>query len=178
MAVVNSIVCPSASDDPARYASSVRERVQTLADVHMLLADNAWQSVTLASLFSMQLRKFEASAVRLHGPPIAIDTTDAQPVALIIHELAHNARSYGALSSASGSLDVRWRQLELDGYEIVWRERGGDTPSQNPRPGFGTILVDALIEKQLKGYIRRDWLDGGLDLVVQLPGAKSARALA
>lgn len=172
MAVVNSIVRLSKSDDPDRYAASVRERVQTLADVHIMLAEQGWHSVMLAELLRQQFKTLGLSAVRLEGLGIAIDATDAQPIALIIHELAVNAMRHGALAHQSGTLNVKWRQPVSGGIEVEWKEAGGTPPAAIRKSGFGTIMVDALVERQLRGSIQRDWLNDGLLLMIRLPGKK------
>lgn len=169
-AVVNSIVRLSRSEDPERYAASVRERVQTLADVHTLLAEKGWRPVPLGQLIHQQFKSFKASSVRLAGQDIAIDATDAQPIALIIHELAANATAHGALACDTGTAHVEWRRVASGGFEIEWRERGGAVPASPRKPGFGTVIVDALVQRQLRGSIERDWGKEGLALVIRLPG--------
>lgn len=177
MAVVSSIVRLSKSDNPERYAASVRARVQTLADVHTLLAEKGWGSVSLDELFSQQFSDYGPSKIILNGPTITVDATDAQPVALIIHELAANAEIHGALAATGGIIDLTWKRIEPGGFEVLWQERGGAKPSATRKTGFGTVMLDALVERQLKGSIRREWLVGGLKLTIRLPSGNTAHPL-
>jgi two-component system, chemotaxis family, CheB/CheR fusion protein len=59
---------------------------------------------------------------------------------MAIHELASNAAKYGALSTVSGRLEVRWTVTGGTDNEILaldWTESGG--PEVQP---FGAALVD------------------------------------
>jgi hypothetical protein len=38
------------------------------------------------------------------------------------------------------------------------------------QPGFGTVIVDAMINKQIKGKIDRHWIDTGLMMLITVPG--------
>lgn len=169
LAVVNSIVRLSRSDDPKRYAASIRQRVQALADVHTLLAEGGWHPVLLGKLIRQQFKDVSPNAVHLDGPTISVDATDAQPIALIFHELAVNALVHGALASEAGKTDVCWSRVGMGDFEISWSETGGAPPAAARTPGFGTVMVDMLVEKQLRGTIERDWLDAGLVTTIRLP---------
>ena len=84
-----------------------------------------------------------------------------------MHELAANAAVHGALSHSEGSLTINWRQAEDDGLIIEWDELS--KRNAEPRKGFGTILLSAVLEKQLGGKISREWRDRGLHIAVELP---------
>lgn len=45
LAIVDSLVRLSRSDDPDRYAAAVQQRIQALADAHTLLAERRWREV-------------------------------------------------------------------------------------------------------------------------------------
>ncbi|MBO9100775.1 MULTISPECIES: blue-light-activated histidine kinase [unclassified Rhizobium] len=172
LAVVNSIVRLSKATDPSRYASAVRDRIQTLADVHTLLAEKGWDSISLEEIVRQQFTAFGPHAVQLEGPGIGVEATDAQPLALVLHELVANATSHGALANEAGNVEVHWRKVEPGGLEIDWRERGPVVPAATRAAGFGTALIDALVEKQLRGSISRDWRTEGLSLVIRLPSER------
>lgn len=86
-----------------------------------------------------------------------------------MHELAANAAVHGALSNPEGSLTITWRQAEDNGLIIEWREQGIRENDAAPRKGFGTVLLGAVLEKQLGGKISREWRDQGLRIAVELP---------
>jgi PAS domain S-box-containing protein len=168
LAVVDSIVRLSNADNPARYAASVQQRVQALSRTHTLLAENGWQEVELANIVRAQTEVFDDSSIEVGGPPVMIPAPAAQPFGLAIHELAANAAVHGALSRAQGKLRITWETSDA-GLTFTWHERDGETGHSGPSPGFGTLLLDAVVEKQLSGQIRRDWRADGLLIVIKLP---------
>jgi two-component sensor histidine kinase len=62
-------------------------------------------------------------------------------LSLILHELATNALKYGALSNASGRIDIDWYSDDGGALVLVWRERGGPPVEQSERKGFGSRLI-------------------------------------
>jgi len=69
--------------------------------------------------------------IRVSVPRMGVGEAAATTLALVIHELATNSLKYGALSSATGTLDVSCAPHETE-VSIVWTERGGppvSTPS-------------------------------------------------
>jgi CheY-like chemotaxis protein len=72
-------------------------------------------------------------------------------MALVFHELATNAAKYGALSTTSGKLSVRWAKTDEGGCEIHWQESDGPLVSQPSRHGFGSVLINRSIPYDLGG---------------------------
>jgi len=64
---------------------------------------------------------------------------------------------------------VTWRLIDLKGFELEWVEHGTTGTPAIGKSGYGTMLVDALVEKQLRGRIVRTWLDDGLSIKITLP---------
>jgi PAS domain S-box-containing protein len=50
---------------------------------------------------------------------------------------------------------------------IVRRSKRGNNPTQ--QKGFGTVLLGAVLEKQLGGQLTQEWQDQGLRIVIELP---------
>jgi PAS domain S-box-containing protein len=169
LAIVDRIVRLSRSDNAARYAGSIQQRIQALSRTHVLLAENGWQEVELADIIRGQVQVFDTGAIKIQGPTVQIPASSAQPLGLAIHELAANAAVHGALSYRQGTVGIEWAQ-DGAGLAITWRERGGPKPADAPARGFGNVLLGAVVEKQLGGRITRDWTDDGLLLVIELPG--------
>jgi two-component sensor histidine kinase len=167
LAIVDSVVRLSKADSVQAYSAAVQQRVQALARTHMLLAENGWKDVSLEKIVSTQVGVFGRDIVTAAGPTVLIPAPSVQPIGLALHELAANAAVHGALAG-KGSLEIAW-QPEGRGLILDWRERGLlHRPTQRGR-GFGTVLIGAVIEKQLGGKITRDWRDDGLALRIELP---------
>jgi len=169
LAIVDSIVRLTRSDNAATYAASVQQRVQALARTHMLLAENGWQEASLHDIISLQVNIYGNRTVEISGPPIMIPAPSVQPLGLAMHELAANAAIHGALSHPEGSLTITWRQAGDNGLIIEWHEQGVRENDAEPRKGFGTVLLGAVLEKQLGGKISREWRQQGLRIAVELP---------
>ncbi len=102
------------------------------------------------------------------GPEVMIPAPSVQPIGLALHELVANAAVHGALAHPGGHLKISWRR-EGDGLALDWEESGLTlSPKQHGR-GFGTVLLGAVLEKQLGGTITRDWRADGLSLRIALP---------
>ena len=110
--------------------------------------------------------------MRSDGPNLLLAPQMAQTIAVTLHELATNAAKYGALSAAKGHVQVRW-SLAADGRIILrWTETGGPLVKPPKRKGFGTRVMQGLIQDQLKGEMRFDWRAAGLACEIVLPGQK------
>jgi two-component sensor histidine kinase len=100
---------------------------------------------------------------------IMVPAPSVQPLGLAMHELAANAAVHGSLSHPGGRLAITWRQAEDNGLIFEWHEQGGRENNAAPRQSFGTVLLGAVLEKQLGGQIKRHWPDKGLHIIVELP---------
>ena len=61
---------------------------------------------------------------------------------MVLHELATNAVKYGALSNASGTVEIAWRHKGSDRLQITWQESGGPVVTPPEHKGFGSRLVE------------------------------------
>ena len=170
LAIVDSIVRLSRSNNAALYAAAVQQRVQALARAHNLLAERGWQEVSLEEIIRRQVAPFGAPRIALRGPEVKLSPLVVQPIALIIHELVVNAATHGALSSDGGAVSVEWESMpQHGGFRLQWSESGGPAPVPAPQPGFGTVMANAMVERQLQGRIQRDWRADGLAITITVP---------
>ena len=58
------------------------------------------------------------------GSDIQLQPATAQTLALALHELVTNSAKYGALSTLSGRLSIKW-EIEADVLQMVWEEKDG-----------------------------------------------------
>jgi two-component sensor histidine kinase len=74
--------------------------------------------------------------------------------ALVFHELLFNAMLHGAHSGPSGAVAVSWvRTADHGGFELSWVETNASARPAARRSGFGTMMMQAVIKKQLSGKI-------------------------
>ncbi len=170
LAVVDGIVRLSKSDDAALYAAAVQQRVQALAAAHALMAERGWHEVSLEQVVKGQLRQFSSDRISLSGSEVMVSAIEIQPLALALHELIVNAAVHGALSDESGRVAVNWTpKPQYGGFDLHWLETGTAVP-QKREAGFGTVMIDAMIQQQLGGSIARHWKEDGLTIHISVPG--------
>jgi two-component sensor histidine kinase len=94
----------------------------------------------------------------------------AQAIGLALHELATNAGKYGALSTDTGRVDVRWR---TDGgtFTMSWGERNGPPISAPKRRG--TVVMEAMTERSVDGTVDLDYAPSGLTWRLTCPAANA-----
>jgi PAS domain S-box-containing protein len=110
--------------------------------------------------------------VRVSVPELLVGEGSSTTLALVVHELATNSIKYGALSKASGSLEVAGFSNGGD-FVLTWTERGGPpVAAPTKRPGFGSNLVTRAISSQLGGAIEFDWASEGVIVTLRMSKAR------
>ena len=181
-ALSGSIVGLSArsAKSPQELAESTRARLSALARAHALtfshdFDDAAHQPTTLQSLVRTIVAPFdepEDPRIALSGIDAGVSGAAVTSFALLLHEFATNAAKYGALSSATGTVKVDFRE-EGDAIVVDWTERGGPlvaTPEGGE--GFGAVLSRIAVSNQLGGEIIRDWRPEGLAIRLSVPRSR------
>lgn len=146
-------------------------RVLALANAHRLITEGGWRSTPVADLLRVLLAPY-LERVTLTGPEVYLEPDPSFALSSAVHELATNASKYGSLSAPAGRLDVNWtvnrteRGLSLD---LGWIERGGPPPKRTRKPGFGSRLVEMVVQRQLDGQVERTFGAQGLDARLVIP---------
>ncbi len=164
------------SSSVAAMAEAVQSKIAALAATHSLVITptqdftgtaNSTLRVMLASVVEPYQGVAQAKIV-FSGIDHAVGNPAATALALVFHELATNSVKYGALSVPSGIVNVS-TSLEGDYVHIAWAESGGPEPSAVPHEaGFGSRLVETMLNSHLNGSIKRLWLPAGLQVTVLL----------
>jgi PAS domain S-box-containing protein len=171
LAVVSGIVRLSRTQDAARYARAIQQRVHALADAHTLLAEQGWREAPLEAVLRQQISGVDPERITLAGPAVLVSAFVVQPLALVIHELLENAIAHGALSRAEGGVRISWEGTpESGGFSLQWQEARGPCPQPQGAPGYGTAMVKAMVESQLRGRIERQWNNDGVTIRISVPG--------
>ena len=170
LAVVQAIVRLGRAKTTDDYIVGVEGRVRALARSHELLSQSRWQGADIKRLIDEEFAPYQiggGSRARLSGPTIILPADKAQSVALIIHELTTNAAKYGALSGASGRVDLTW-QLHDGQLKIHWNESGGPPVSAPTSKGFGTKIIEASLNRSRGDNAIFSWLEAGLCCEISL----------
>ncbi|BBC99518.1 hypothetical protein YGS_C1P0774 [Sphingobium sp. YG1] len=163
-------------------ATELTERLTALGRAHDLvrpLPGGQGDAALMGDLLTVLLAPYDdlgafKGRLRVAVERMGVGQSSATAVALVIHELATNSMKYGALSMASGTLDI---SSDADGDDVVlrWVERGGpkvDAP--NGLGGFGSKLLQRSVTSQLGGRIDYEWSEGGLIVTLRMLRARLA----
>lgn len=164
LAVAQSIVGLTRAATIDAYITAVQGRIAALARTHTLLAESRWEGADFRKLLEEEMAPFcgdKSERVSITGPAVSLNPAIAQSLALVVHELATNAAKYGALSVPSGRVAVSW-ELDQKSLKVTWTESAGPAIQVPERHGFGSQIMKATIERQLRGTLRQEWRPEGL----------------
>lgn len=169
LAVVQSIIRLTGAPSLETFRRIVDGRVEALARAQTSLAARRWEGAILADIVEAELSAMaDSSKFRLLGPQVLLVADQVQALSMIVHELATNARKYGALTAEAGRLTITWSIVPDGGLDIVWREEGGPAVEPPSRRGFGSRLILQLT-RQLEGDIQYHWAPEGMRAELRLP---------
>jgi two-component sensor histidine kinase len=139
------------------------------------------EGALLGDLISILLAPYDEKGatvrIRVSVPKMSVGEKSSTTLALVVHELATNSAKYGALSVASGTLDVS-SNSDNDAHNevvIMWTERGGPPVVAPARlEGFGSKLVNRSMSHQLGGAIIFDWSEEGVVVTLRISKARLA----
>ncbi len=133
------------------------DRLSALSRVQGLLSRSDAEPISIGTLVRLELDAIGGTVpgtrVVADGPDVFLRPSTVQTLALALHELATNARKYGALSHDKGQLAVTWHERIENGearLAIAWVETGleqasGRSPSAAPKTGYGRELIEVAL---------------------------------
>src|SRR5262249_6890603 len=135
-------------------------RIQALAKAQALLSGGSWRGAPLREVVTRSLDAFsdtDGSRIKVSGTDAGfLDSTRGFRLTIALHELATNAVKYGALSNGTGRVSITWDVLREGATRRVllrWQESGGPPVTPPERKGFGSRLLDQILEgEQSSGY--------------------------
>jgi two-component sensor histidine kinase len=152
-------------DVPAAARTAFFGRLTALSRAQEILLRNGDAPVGMRELVEMVLSPFATGGqVRLEGPTVMLPARAAIPIALALHELATNAVKHGALSAKGGWVELGWTCAGEEAEPAIafdWQERGGPTPREPDRRGFGLRLVEQSLPVALGGRAEIDFAPEG-----------------
>lgn len=170
------------SDGLVDFESRFSGRLQSLSRSHELLISNDWEGALLGDLVAAQRSAFGSkhSRIRASGPAVFLRPEAILNIGLALHELATNAERHGALSVATGRVDLTWSiergQTGTRRLMIFWRERGrqpaGDLLHQR---GFGRDILEHVAPTALGANVVLKAIPDGLLWTLDVPGDQFAK---
>jgi PAS domain S-box-containing protein len=179
LSVVDSIAHQTVADSPEDYVERVSERIRALAAYQDLLVRSEWRGVEIGDLARAQLSPFAdlmGSRIVVGGPKLRLNAASAQAIGLALYELITNAGKYGALSTDTGRVDVRWG-TEDGTFTMNWTERDGLLVSPPRRRGFGTVVMKEMAERSVDGSVELGYAPSGVTWRLTCPTANALEPL-
>src|SRR5215467_8293721 len=179
LATVHAIASQSLarSKSPADFVSGFSGRLQALANAHTLLTRTQMQGADVMTLVNEQVVIGAAGdRISCSGPLLMLDSQASAHLALVLHELATNARKYGALSVPGGRLSVTWEMRTNGGCSLFlsWKESDGPEVSAPRAHGFGRALIEETV-RSYGGHVSVHYHRDGLTCEIDLPLPEQAR---
>jgi PAS domain S-box-containing protein len=156
------------------FATALERRIRSMATTHELLSSSHWQELSLIELIRRELAPYAASKnTEIGGPTVLLKPEAGQALAMVLHELATNAAKYGALSTSSGRVLIRWdRRLNgrpLPNLVLEWREVGGPRVDAPGKSNYGTSTIQDLIPYEFGGKVDLVFAPEGVRCRLELP---------
>jgi two-component sensor histidine kinase len=174
LATVSAIIdqTPNPRTTLAEYTARLDERIKALARTHELLSGSRWHGVSLVDVVRRELAPYATDNAEIGGPDVLLKAEAAQPISMVLHELATNAAKYGAFSKPDGRLSLRWwwqRNVSSDELAIEWLERGSPLVVKPSQFGYGTRTIRELIPFELGGKVDLAFASSGLQCLLEIP---------
>jgi PAS domain S-box-containing protein len=160
-----------------------QERLLALSRTHNLLNETHWEGASVRRILETELGPYATARtrVRLDGPEVHLEAKPAVVLGMAFHELTTNAAKYGALSAASGRVQVDWSVANRGEGAILtidWCELSGPVLEAQPTPGFGSRLLRQTITRELAGHLDIRYEREGVCCTIAVPIASSGQQAA
>jgi len=165
---------------PEAFREAFVARLIALATTHDILTRSEWQGAALSDVLEAELAPYQSAGHMrwtVSGTNIQLMPKVALALGMAFHELATNAAKYGALSVATGHIDVSWRSEEFEGerrLHLSWIESGGPTVEKPLRKGFGSRLIADGLAFELDGNVEVHYDPAGVRCIMDAPLASIA----
>ena len=151
---------------------AVESRLVALGRAHDLLLQAHSESAKLDAVIRSAIQPFDSQESRrfvVQETSLEIGPGAVLPITMSLNELCTNAVKYGALSNATGHIEIA---LTIDGaasrLRIKWTEKGGPAVQEPIRRSFGTRLINRLAD-QLHGEVQLKYETTGVVYELDVP---------
>lgn len=174
LALINSLVRKSgeSAESIEAFIENVQGRIVALSRAHDHSMSGESYVTTLGDLAADVLSPWMSTkrqAIQIDGENVQLAGNATQTLALVFYELATNAAKYGALSAEAGSVVLGWKRAADDGLSLDWVEQGGPLVEMPQRKGFGSMVIEKMVELDLNGRVDVTYARNGLEVTVSVP---------
>ena len=160
------------ADSAADLADRLRDRLVVLSQAQSLsFRDEAVCAETsIAGLISTVSKPFLTMAhgrFNADGPEMFLEGDATAVLSMILYEWMTNSLKYGALSTATGEIEISW-SVEDAALRLFWQETATSIVDTSRESGFGERMQHEAIA-QRGGSIHHEWLPNGLKIELLFP---------
>jgi two-component sensor histidine kinase len=152
---------------------AIDHRLHALGRVHDLLLLTNWKSAPLATILKTAIQPFDTGGgdrFFVQSSEIEVSPGAVLPLAMALNELCTNAAKYGALSNASGRVEISATvDDQQKQFRLTWTETGGPAVKEPTHRSFGTRLIEQSFVNQLQGKAQLSFEPSGLVCVLDIP---------
>ena len=174
LAVVTAIAAQTArtSTTVESFSENFLARLRALDQANSLVTRQNWQTVSMSDLAEAVLSPYRSNdQMHVRGNSVMLPPKSVVSVGLVLHELVTNAAKYGALSIPAGKVDLEWHCEDVNPLwvNLRWEESGVGPTAPPTRQGFGSAMIRASIQHDLKGKVDIDYGANGLIYRIAFP---------
>lgn len=162
-----------ATDSIEHGRKAIEQRLMALGRVHDLLLKTNWTSAKLAAVLKTAIDPFDTSGEGrffIQSSDIEVSSGAVLPLGMVLNELCTNAVKYGALSNASGRVEIT---AIVDDpkkqFRLTWTEKEGPAVYPPTRHSFGTRLIEHSFANQLNGQAQLTFDPSGVVCMLDIP---------
>lgn len=162
------------ADSLASFQNTFSARLSSLARGYSLITASRWRTTSLEAIVRAIVQPYVADGqarVETSGETVVLPPKAALAMSMILHELVSNATKYGALSTPSGRISIRWEFAadEPAAIKLEWRETGMSGLPRPVRRGFGSKLIEASVRRELNGEVNSEFDADGVRYSFKFP---------
>lgn len=176
LATVQSIAAHSFRGQAESHAHQWFEgRLLALSKAHDVLTCASWSGANLQDVVMQAVAPMctlDENKFVIEGPPLQLAPPMALSLAMVIHELATNAVTYGAASVSAGQINISWSVNDMDGanrLHLHWTESGGPAVFPPQHRGFGSRLIEHGLAHELGATVQLQFQTSGVVCEIDAP---------
>ncbi len=147
------------SENLTEAKSKFEVRLAQMSRSNLLISNEGWTKCGVRDLVAQTLEPFEGRT-EIKGRDVILAADLCFDLGLVLHELATNSSKYGAFSGADGRVSLSWNVVSREGgkdFVLTWRDVRGCAAVVAPSTGFGTKLIQQLIESKWSGKVTTEF---------------------
>lgn len=166
--------CSRAARSKDELDNAFLGHLEAVGRANRMAIEDACQDVALPALIDDAIGLLpERNRISIEAPKMVIDRDSVMPLALVLNELATNALKHGSsceeshlviratFHEARDELVLRWSEFRAIPFNA--------SPTAPERVGFGTKLMQLMVEGRLGGSFERTLDEAGFHVVMRLP---------